>query len=150
MPLGRIHKRSSTWFSACARRAARTTLSFVHIGLTVVVVPLCWLRLSLKLQKSRTISGSFGNSRWWSPVLKMQFSFFFIFYLRYLYDLDQSIEEKIETIAREIYGAAAIEISPLAQEQIDRYKAQVEEKECLGACDLLLMRICWGSNRLGF
>jgi len=43
---------------------------------------------------------------------------------RFLYDLEQSIEEKIETIAKEIYGADGIDISAAAQVQIDRYKAQ--------------------------
>lgn len=47
------------------------------------------------------------------------------FSFRYLYDLEQSIEEKIEIIAKEVYGASGIEISPTAQAQIDRYKAQV-------------------------
>lgn len=50
---------------------------------------------------------------------------FFIHMFRYLYDLEQSIEEKIEIIAKEVYGAAGIDISPAAQAQIDRYKAQV-------------------------
>lgn len=39
--------------------------------------------------------------------------------------LKLSIEEKIETICKEIYGADGIEILPLAQEQINRYKKQV-------------------------
>ena len=34
------------------------------------------------------------------------------------------IEEKIETIAKKIYGADGIEISPEAQSAIDRYKRQ--------------------------
>lgn len=50
---------------------------------------------------------------------------FFVKSHRFLYDLEQTIEDKIETIAKEIYGAAAIEISPSAKIQIDRYKAQV-------------------------
>ena len=45
---------------------------------------------------------------------------------QFLYELEQSIEDKIEVIAKEIYGAAAIELSPEAKEQIDRYKAQVK------------------------
>lgn len=40
--------------------------------------------------------------------------------------LQSSIEEKIETICKEIYGADGIEILPLAQEQINRYKNQVK------------------------
>lgn len=43
---------------------------------------------------------------------------------RFLYDLQQSIEEKIEIIAKEVYGADGIELSPTAREQIERYKAQ--------------------------
>ena len=43
---------------------------------------------------------------------------------KYLYDLKESIENKIETIAREIYGADGIEVSPDAQKAIDRYKRQ--------------------------
>jgi formyltetrahydrofolate synthetase len=39
--------------------------------------------------------------------------------------LKQPIEEKIEIIAKEVYGAAGIELSPEAIEQIKRYKAQV-------------------------
>jgi len=42
-----------------------------------------------------------------------------------LYDLEQSIEEKIEIIAKEVYGADGIDISPAAKVQIERYKAQV-------------------------
>ena len=44
---------------------------------------------------------------------------------RFLYDLDKSIEEKIETICKELYGAAGIDISPQAATDIARYKAQV-------------------------
>lgn len=36
-----------------------------------------------------------------------------------------AIEEKIEIIAKKIYGADGIELQPLAQEQIARYKRQV-------------------------
>ena len=43
---------------------------------------------------------------------------------KFLYDLDKSVEEKIETIAKEIYGADGIDISPEAQLKIDRYKKQ--------------------------
>ncbi|EFX76592.1 hypothetical protein DAPPUDRAFT_248715 [Daphnia pulex] len=42
----------------------------------------------------------------------------------YLYDLEQSIEEKIEIIANEVYGAEKIKISPEAKVQIERYKLQ--------------------------
>jgi methylenetetrahydrofolate dehydrogenase (NADP+) / methenyltetrahydrofolate cyclohydrolase / formyltetrahydrofolate synthetase len=40
---------------------------------------------------------------------------------RFLYPLDCSIVEKIEIIAREIYGAEGVDISPEAAAQIDRY-----------------------------
>ncbi|GFO48692.1 C-1-tetrahydrofolate synthase, cytoplasmic [Plakobranchus ocellatus] len=43
---------------------------------------------------------------------------------KFLYDVKESIEKKIETIAKEIYGADGIELEPLAQEQIERYKKQ--------------------------
>ncbi|CAO3654453.1 unnamed protein product [Mucor hiemalis] len=43
---------------------------------------------------------------------------------KYLYPLDASIEEKIETICREIYGADGVEYSELAQEKIDTYTRQ--------------------------
>ena len=38
---------------------------------------------------------------------------------RFLYNLDKTIEEKIATIAREIYGADGIELLPEAREKID-------------------------------
>ncbi|MFW5884255.1 MAG: formate--tetrahydrofolate ligase, partial [bacterium] len=40
---------------------------------------------------------------------------------RFLYPLDASIKEKIETIATKMYGAAGVEYSPEAEEEIDRY-----------------------------
>jgi formyltetrahydrofolate synthetase len=40
---------------------------------------------------------------------------------RYLYPLEMTIKEKIETIAKRMYGAAGVEYSPEAEEQIDRY-----------------------------
>ena len=43
---------------------------------------------------------------------------------KFLYDVKEPIEKKIETIAKEIYGADGIEISPDAQKAIDRYKKQ--------------------------
>ncbi|VDK43941.1 unnamed protein product [Cylicostephanus goldi] len=43
---------------------------------------------------------------------------------RFLYPLDISLEEKIATIAREIYGADGIELSEEAQEKIERYTRQ--------------------------
>jgi len=43
---------------------------------------------------------------------------------KFLYDVKSSIESKIETIAKEIYGADGIELEPLAKEQIERYNKQ--------------------------
>lgn len=43
---------------------------------------------------------------------------------KFLYDLDRSIEEKIETISKEIYGADGIQLSELAQTQVDTYTRQ--------------------------
>jgi len=40
---------------------------------------------------------------------------------RFLYPLEWSIEQKIETIAKKIYGAGEVEYSPLALEQIRQY-----------------------------
>lgn len=44
---------------------------------------------------------------------------------RFLYDLDTSIESKIETIAKEMYGAGSIELSPKVRETIKIYTAKV-------------------------
>lgn len=41
---------------------------------------------------------------------------------KFLYDLDLSIEEKLETIAREIYGADGIELSAKAKRQIKDFE----------------------------
>merc|ERR1711973_435546 len=41
-----------------------------------------------------------------------------------LYDVNDTIENKIETISKKIYGADGIDISPEAQVAIDRYKKQ--------------------------
>ena len=41
----------------------------------------------------------------------------------FLYPLDVSIKQKIETIAREIYGAADVSYEPLAEQQIKQYEA---------------------------
>ncbi|KAJ1660690.1 tetrahydrofolate synthase [Dispira simplex] len=43
---------------------------------------------------------------------------------RFLYDLDQPIADKIETIAREMYGAAGVTFSEKAQQKIDTYTRQ--------------------------
>jgi formyltetrahydrofolate synthetase len=40
---------------------------------------------------------------------------------KFLYPLDLSIKEKIETIAKEIYGADGVDYSPEAEKQIDEY-----------------------------
>ena len=39
--------------------------------------------------------------------------------------LQLSLEEKMETIAKRVYGADGIEILPDAQKQLDTYKRQV-------------------------
>ncbi|KAI9207432.1 formate--tetrahydrofolate ligase-domain-containing protein [Polychytrium aggregatum] len=43
---------------------------------------------------------------------------------KFLYDLDLGIEEKIATIAREMYGADGIELSEAARKKIETYTAQ--------------------------
>jgi len=43
---------------------------------------------------------------------------------KFLYDLDLSIEEKINIVCKEIYGADGIELSDLARTQIDTYTRQ--------------------------
>jgi formyltetrahydrofolate synthetase len=43
---------------------------------------------------------------------------------RFLYPLDISIKEKIETIVREMYGGAGVEYSPEAEKKIERYTRQ--------------------------
>ena len=40
---------------------------------------------------------------------------------KFLYPLDLSIEEKMETIAREVYGADGIDLSPAAHQRISEY-----------------------------
>ena len=42
----------------------------------------------------------------------------------HLYDLDQPIKAKIETIATEIYGAAAVTYEPQAEKQIARLRGE--------------------------
>ncbi len=41
-----------------------------------------------------------------------------------LYPLEASIKEKIETIAKQMYGSAGVDFSPEAEEQIERYTRQ--------------------------
>ena len=43
---------------------------------------------------------------------------------KFLYDLDQPIEKKIETICKEIYGADGVELSETAQKQVETYTKQ--------------------------
>jgi formate--tetrahydrofolate ligase len=43
--------------------------------------------------------------------------------LRPFYDSSQPIRRKIETIARDVYGADGVDFSPRAEEEIDRYTA---------------------------
>ncbi len=42
---------------------------------------------------------------------------------KFLYDVDQPIKKKIETIATKIYGAAGVSYEPLAEKQIKDYEA---------------------------
>jgi methylenetetrahydrofolate dehydrogenase (NADP+)/methenyltetrahydrofolate cyclohydrolase/formyltetrahydrofolate synthetase len=43
---------------------------------------------------------------------------------KFLYDLGLPIEEKISIVSREIYGADGIQLSELAQKQVETYKQQ--------------------------
>ncbi|SCU93518.1 LAFA_0F16842g1_1 [Lachancea sp. 'fantastica'] len=43
---------------------------------------------------------------------------------KFLYDTDQSVEQKLTTIVQKMYGGAEVEISPLAQQKIDMYEQQ--------------------------
>lgn len=49
-------------------------------------------------------------------------------HFRFLYRTEDSIEKKIETIATEVYGAAGVEYTPLAQERIAFYQKLGFEK----------------------
>lgn len=42
---------------------------------------------------------------------------------RYMYDLDASLEQKLETLAKNLYGASALELSAQAREQLERIEA---------------------------
>src|SRR6202022_4616613 len=44
---------------------------------------------------------------------------------RYMYDLNTSIEEKIDIISKEIYGADGIELSEEAKRKVSLYEKQV-------------------------
>jgi methylenetetrahydrofolate dehydrogenase (NADP+) / methenyltetrahydrofolate cyclohydrolase / formyltetrahydrofolate synthetase len=43
---------------------------------------------------------------------------------KFLYDLEGSVQERIEKIARDMYGAANVEFSQLAQKKVDTYTRQ--------------------------
>ena len=43
---------------------------------------------------------------------------------KYLYDINDSVEDKLTTIVQKMYGGANIEISPVAQKKIEMYKKQ--------------------------
>lgn len=43
---------------------------------------------------------------------------------KFLYDVEQSVEEKLTTIVQKMYGGAKIDILPEAQKKIDMYKQQ--------------------------
>jgi methylenetetrahydrofolate dehydrogenase (NADP+) / methenyltetrahydrofolate cyclohydrolase / formyltetrahydrofolate synthetase len=43
---------------------------------------------------------------------------------KFLYDSNATIDKKISTIAKEIYGADGIELSELARKQVDTYTSQ--------------------------
>ena len=41
---------------------------------------------------------------------------------KFLYPLEMSLKDKIETIAREVYGADGVDYSPIAEERLERYE----------------------------
>ncbi|CAK7896571.1 C-1-tetrahydrofolate synthase, mitochondrial [[Candida] anglica] len=47
---------------------------------------------------------------------------------KFLYDVNQTVEEKLFAIASKMYGASAIELSPLAKKQIETYTQQGYDK----------------------
>jgi methylenetetrahydrofolate dehydrogenase (NADP+)/methenyltetrahydrofolate cyclohydrolase/formyltetrahydrofolate synthetase len=49
---------------------------------------------------------------------------------KYLYDVNADIASKIETIAKEMYGADGIELSDLAKEKVATYTRQVRARMC--------------------
>jgi formyltetrahydrofolate synthetase len=59
---------------------------------------------------------------------------------KFLYPLEDTIKEKIETIAREIYRADGVDYSPEAEEQIERYTRQGFDK----------LPICMAKTHLSF
>lgn len=44
---------------------------------------------------------------------------------RYLYELNKSIEDKVLTIAKEMYGAGEVEFQPIVKEKIELFNKQV-------------------------
>src|SRR5512132_2203839 len=46
---------------------------------------------------------------------------------RFAYDLDDSIEEKLDALARKIYGGVGAELSPSARETLERLPAELHE-----------------------
>lgn len=78
---------------------------------------------------------------------------------KFLYDLDQPITDKISTIAKEIYGADGIELSELAQTQVDTYTRQgygnLPSRQCtnLGKINsnvLVLDSVCMAKTQYSF
>lgn len=47
------------------------------------------------------------------------------FYSRFLYDLNTTFEHKIETIAKEMYGAKSVEFSEKILEKLRTYQSKV-------------------------
>lgn len=47
---------------------------------------------------------------------------------QFLYDVKLSLEEKINVIAKEMYGAGSIELAPNVKEALERYTKQVRNK----------------------
>lgn len=45
---------------------------------------------------------------------------------KFLYDLNISLEDKIKTVAREMYGAGNIEYAPKVLKIMEQYKKQVD------------------------
>ena len=52
---------------------------------------------------------------------------------RYLYDLDLPLRERIDRIAREVYGADGVEYQPVAEEKLQALEADPASKD-LGTC----------------
>ncbi len=55
---------------------------------------------------------------------------------KFLYDLELPIEKKIEIISKEIYGADGIELSELAQKQVETYTRQGYGNLPSESCDI--------------